>query len=394
LKLNWLRFEAALLVFCLLMGVRGRAPVFASSIPTVQIEPGSGTEAGTFGGPEVRLKDIGRILGDRSNQLVGLGLVVGLDGTGDGRGTKANTLMVANMLRNLGIEINDDELRLRNTAAVMVTAELPCVAYPGDRLDVTVSSFGDAKSLQGGFLIQTPLQAADGRIYAVAQGAISIGGYEIATGGSRAQKNIPTVGRIPAGCIVEKTLMGSLVDDGFVRIILDKPDFGTAAQVAQEINVSFPGIAEPLDNRTIKVRVPDEMTENPVEFISTLEQVRIRPDVVARVVINERTGTVIMGGNVRIAKVAVAHGNLLVDIRQQTTVSQPLPASAGETVVVEEEEIEVSEESGALKIIPATASVNDLVAALNAIGATPRDLIAILQAIDKAGALYGKLDII
>jgi len=345
------------------------------------------------GQPVARIKDIARIEGVRSNQLVGVGLVVGLAGTGDGKG--AGIQMVSNMLQKFGISVPASDLRMRNVAAVSVTAELPPFARPGDTIDVTVSSIGDAKSLQGGFLLQTPLTAADGRVYAAAQGAISIGGFGASGGGSSVQKNHATVGRIPEGAIVEGRVVSDLVRDGKITLLLHQADFTTSSRIASVINQVFtPDTARALDGSAVEVSVPAAYSDRVVDFVSTLAELPVVPDTGARVVINERTGTVVIGHRVRIATVAVAHGGLTVRIQATDVVSQPPSFSDGETVVTTEVDIEAEEQTGSVTVLRSGANVDDLVKALNAVGATPRDIIAILQAIKEAGALYGELVII
>lgn len=345
--------------------------------------------------PVVRVKDIARFQGVRGNQLVGLGLVVGLDGTGDRQG--ASVQMVANMLEKFGVGVETKALRTKNVAAVMVTADLPPFARAGSRLDVTVSSIGDAKSLQGGFLLQTPLQGADNNIYAVAQGPVSIGGFNVRSQREKAQKNHPTVGRVPEGAIVEREVPTALlgVDEGRLTLVLEQADFTTAYRVTSCLNEIFgPQTARAIDNTAIELVVPAAYRDNVIEFIAAVEEVEVTPDVAARVVVNERTGTIVIGNSVRIGAVAVAHGNLSVEIRAQTNVVQPPSFSQGETVEVVDTDIAVKEEKGQLMVLPASNTIGDLVKALNAIGATPRDIIAILQAIKEAGALYGVLEII
>lgn len=344
--------------------------------------------------PSVRIKDIARFEGIRENQLTGLGLVVGLDGTGDGRG--AGVRMVANMLSRFGITIEPQDLRSRNIAAVMVTANLPPFARVGDQLDVTVSSIGDAKSLQGGFLLQTPLQGADNQVYAVAQGPLSIGGFNVRGGSSQAQKNHPTIARGPNIAIVEREVPGDFlaISDGRLRLILNSADFTTASRTAQEINGAFgASTAEALDSGSILLTIPPGYRDNVISFLAEVEEIRVMPDTAGRVVVNERTGTVVIGQAVRIATVAVAHGNLSVTISTQREVVQPPSFSPGETAVQETTYLEVEEEEAPLVLLGA-ATIGDLVNVLNAVGAAPRDIIAVLQAIKEAGALYGQLEII
>lgn len=343
----------------------------------------------------VRVKDIAHIQGDRINQLTGLGLIIGLAGTGDGSSSMANVQMIANMLERYGLTVAPRDLRTRNVAAVMVTAELPPFARNGDNIDVVVSSFGDAKSLQGGVLLMTPLRAADGEVYAVAQGSVSIGGFNVSGGGAKVQKNHATVGRIPNGATVEREVGASFTNGNYLDLVLDSPDFTTVNRLVENINATFDtSVARALDKSTVEVLIPEEYQLDPVAFVARLEAIEVQPDTTAKVVINERTGTVVMGQNVRISTVAVAHGNLSVTITQSLEVSQPWPDSPGTTQVIPESQIEVAEEDARLMVVPSGASVNDLVKALNGIGATPRDIIAILQAVKAAGALHGELEII
>lgn len=346
--------------------------------------------------PAVRIKDIARVQGVRENQIYGLGLVVGLQGTGDSTGARANIQMIANMLESFGITVSANELRLRNIAAVMVTADLPTSLRTGDRLDVTVSSIGDARSLQGGFLLQTPLEAANGEIFAVAQGAVSIGGFIVRGGGASAQVNHATVGSVPGGAIVERELeTQDFAAGGSISMVLLEPDFTTASRLVQVINAVYEeGIARARDQATVEIEVPAGYLHNVVGFIAELEELPVQPDVNARVVINERTGTVVMGASVRIATVAVAHGNLRVQIQAAPVISQPLPLSEGISVIDREISIEVEDEPSQFAVLGGTSNVQDLVDALNAVGASPRDIIAILQAVKAAGALFGELIIL
>lgn len=370
------------------------------AVPRVTVSSvGTSSSGASIHQPTVRIKDIARFEGVRDNQLYGLGLVIGLEGTGDGRGSQANVQMVANMLERFGISIDRDALRLRNVAAVMVTADLPTFVRPGDRIDVTVSSFGDARSLQGGFLLQTPLEAADGQVYAVAQGAVSIGGFNVrAGGGAQVQRNHAAVGQVPNGAIVERTVPSNVVHGDRLTLILSEPDFTTASRVAEAINDMFtPDTARAVDRSAIELRVPSIFAEQPVEFMAIVEELTVTPDAVARIVINERTGTIVMGHRARIATVAVAHGGLSVRVEPDPQFAF-LPPNGDNgpvtPVVVETMRIDVTEEAGDVVLLQGGASVEDVVQALNAIGATPRDIIAILQAIKAAGALYGELEIL
>lgn len=381
------RVAAAVLAVFLAVAGPAAGPAFAQQ----EVAPAAPVHQ-----PPVRIKDIARLQGVRDNQLVGMGLVVGLEGGGDGRGAQANVQMVANMLVRFGIRVDQNTLRLRNAAAVIVTAELPPFYRAGDRLDVTVSSFGDARNLQGGFLLQTPLQAGNGEVYAVAQGPVSIGGFNVRAGGSGVQRNHAVVGRVPGGAIVERDSPSPRIQ-GQERLIwlLHSPDFTTAARMTEAINESFGlDIARAWDAGAVEVAVPVEFRNREVEFIAQVQGLSIVPDSPARVVINERTGTVVMGHHVRISTVAVAHGNLTVRIRPQVDVVQPPPFSGGDTVVVEQDVIDVEEAMGQVTLLQGGATVEQVVQTLNAIGVSPRDMITILQAIKASGALFGELELI
>ncbi len=365
---------------------RGAILVCVLLVALVLGAPGGGQE------PEVRIKDIARLSGVRSNQLFGYGLVVGLAGTGDSSGAFFTVQSVANMLNRLGIVVPPARLRVRNVAAVMATAELPPFAREGDRLDVTLSSLGDARSLVGGVLLQTPLQAADGNVYAVAQGPVAVGGAGESAGGSKAQINHLTVGRIPGGAIVERTVPTPVAETSVVSLVLLQPDFSTAMRVAEAINTGIGrNVAVAVDAARVDVSVPPDYPGGLVAFLARVESFTVRPDASARVVVNERTGTVVIGGAVRLLPVVVAHGSLRIEVRSEPQVSQPPPLSRGETRVVPRTQVTVTPEPGALLPIPGTNSVQDLARALNALGVTPRDLIAILQALKAAGALQGEL---
>jgi flagellar P-ring protein precursor FlgI len=346
-----------------------------------------------------RIKDIANIGGVRSNQLIGYGLVVGLDGSGDrGRGSGGKDFTIqslANMLEHMGITVNPQDIKVKNVAAVMVTAQFPPFARPGNQLDITVSSLGDAKSLQGGTLLLTPLRAVDGAVYAIGQGPISLGGFAASGAGARVQKNHPTVGLIPGGATVERGISMNLQGRDQVTITLNQPDFTTAQRVAQAINsATADGAARPVDSGTIAVAVPPTWQGNMVALVAKLESLEVTPDTIAKVVLDERTGTVVMGENVRISTVAISHGNLSIQIREQPSVSQPLPFSGGQTTVVPDTQITTEEEQRRLIVVQGGATIGELVRALNAMGVSPRDLIAIFQAIKAAGALHAALEII
>lgn len=340
----------------------------------------------------IRLKDIADVEGVRDNQLIGYGLVVGLDGTGDKRGAAFTPQSMSNLLERLGVRVDAKELNLANAAAVVVTAALPPFARPGSRVDVTLSSIGDAKTLQGGTLLMTPLKGADGQVYAVAQGSVSVGGFSVAEGGDSAKKNHPTVGRVPMGGVIERAINFDLFGHGQVRIVLREPDFITVTRVAEAINQFVGGgRARALDSASVLLPLDPKLAAAPIELLAKLEELDVDPDMTARVVVNERTGTIIIGENVRVSTVALAHGNLNISIRNETQVSQPNALAQGQTAVVENAEVSVSEEGGQLQVVNKGVNLGDVVHALNSLGATPRDLIAIFQALKKAGALQAEL---
>jgi len=343
-----------------------------------------------------RIKDVVNIEGARSNQLIGYGLVVGLKRSGDDDKTEFTFQSLANMMTRMGIVVDKKKIDLDNVAGVMVTATLPAFAKVGTQIDVVVSSMGNAKDLQGGTLLLTPLAAPDNNVYAVAQGPISIGGFSAGgAAGGGVQKNHPTVGYIPGGAIVEKDLSLHLADREKISLNLNNPDFTTSQRLATAVNLSFGEmLAQSVDAGTVEIAIPANCLKNVVGFISQVENLEIAPDAVAKVVLNERTGTVIMGENVRISTVAVAHGNLSVIIKETERVSQPLPFSEGETVITPETALTAQEETRKLVVIPQGANLGEVVRGLNAIGVSPRDLISIFQAIRAAGALQAELVII
>jgi flagellar P-ring protein precursor FlgI len=339
-----------------------------------------------------RIKDIARFEGFRENQLIGYGLVVGLDGTGD-KGI-ATMQAVANMLQRMGITVRPSDIKAKNTAAVIVTASLPPFPKPGMKVDALVSTIGDAKSLQGGTLLLTPLKGPDGRVYGLAQGPVSIGGFT-GGGGTRIQKNHPSAGKVPGGVIIEKEPSFMLSLDGNLRLFLMRPDFSVASEIEKKINNTFgPDTAIAEDSTSIKIRIPEPYMSRPVEFITMIEAIEIKMDMPAKVVINERTGTVVIGENVKLSPVAIAHGNLTIEIKTTYKVSQPpsfAPESA-ETVVVPEREVKAKEEKASLVEVSG-ATLGEIIRALNTLGVTPRDLIAILQALKEAGALKAEIEI-
>ena len=341
--------------------------------------------------PTVRIKDLADVQGVRSNKLVGVGIVMGLPGTGD-KGTMA-TQMLRNLMSQFGVTVDDKAVKTKNVAVVTLTATLPPFARSGQTIDVTVSTMGDAKSLQGGTLLQVPLKGADGNIYAVAQGPLLVGGFAAAGAAGSVAKNIVTVGRIPGGAIVERDVETDFVAGGTqVNLLLRNPDFTTSERMAGAINAAFKGTAWPIDAGRVAIVIPAQYAASPSAFIARVERLSLRPDSVARVAVNERTGTVVMGGDVRISSVAVAHGNLTVRITESPEIVQPEPFSrGGQTAVQPRTDINVEEQANQLVAIGPTSTVKDLVDALNSVGASPRDVIAILQAVKEAGALQGEL---
>ncbi len=341
-----------------------------------------------------RLKDIASFSGSRTNQLVGYGLVVGLSGTGDKRGSEFTVQSIYNMLDRMGVRVDRDTLKPKNVAAVMVTAQMPVTAKPGTRMDVTISSLGDSTSLLGGVLLVTPLKGIDGNIYAIAQGPLLVGGVSAEGAAATVSKNITTVGMIPGGANVERAIPFEFNQQEGLSIALKHADFSTAQQVAQKINDAMGGaFASAVDGGTITLMVPDQHKGNLVPLLANLENLEIRPDNRARVVVDEKTGTVVVGLNVKLAPAAVTHGNLQIEIRESAEVSQPLPFAAGQTVVVPETDIAVQEENRKLKLVEG-ASLQELVQGLNALGATPRDLISVLRTLQVSGSLHAELEVI
>ncbi|NLY76222.1 MAG: flagellar basal body P-ring protein FlgI [Firmicutes bacterium] len=340
-----------------------------------------------------RVKDIARLQGVRANQLNGMGLVVGLNGTGDS--SKANAEIVANALAKWGVQVNASDLKVKNIAVVAVTAKFPPYLHQGDTIDVQVSSVGDAKSLQGGVLLQTPLVGADGKVYAVAQGPVYVGGYSFTGRNASQQKNITTVGIISNGAIVEREVPMQLDHNGRLRWALNTPDFTTAVRLAETINDNIAiGAARALDMGLVEVLIPRERMADPISYIAEIENLPVTPDGIAKVVVNERNGTIVVGDKVRIATVAVTHRNITVKVGSETAVSQPAPFSMGQTVVTSGDRLDVQEEEGNMILMPAGTDIGGIVRALNAVGTTPQDIIAILVAIKEAGALYGVLEFI
>jgi len=342
-----------------------------------------------------RLKDLATLQGLSPAPLVGYGLVVGLNKTGDKRQTIFSTQTLANMLSRFGVEVPADQVKVENIAAVIVTAEVLPYQRTGARIDVVASSIGDARSLQGGTLLPTPLRGPMGETVALAQGPLSIGGFGGGTGGSSVAVNHLTVGRIPAGAIVQTAQTGSAMPTGTLTFALRDPDFVTASHVAQAINAHLGlVVARPIDPGSVSVAVPDRFRESVPELMAELEALPVETDIAARVVINERTGTVVVGGDVRLGPAAVAHGNLSVRITTKYQVSQPAPFSSGETTVVPNEKVEVQEGRAKLVALEEGVTLEAVTAALNQLGASPRDIIAIMQALKAAGALHAEIVIL
>jgi flagellar P-ring protein precursor FlgI len=345
--------------------------------------------------PAARVKELATIAGVRDNLLLGYGLVVGLRGTGDRQQTIFSTQTLSNVLEKMGVSVPPATLRVNNVAAVLVTATLPPYAVPGSRIDVVVNSIGDAGSLQGGTLLLTPLKASTGVVFAAAQGPVSTGGFAAGRGGADVQVNHPTVGRIPGGALVERPAPTEAPDAGGVSLLLRQPDFTTAARVAEAVNQRFEGAVARAENAgLVRVAVPVAFRGRPVEFIAALEPVEVRSDRPARVVLNERTGTVVIGKDVRIAPVAVLHGNLTIQIVTAFEVSHPGPLSPGQTVVAPQTSVTAREEKARHVLLRDGVSVEELIRSLVAIGSTPRDVIAIMQSIARAGALEAELEVI
>jgi flagellar P-ring protein precursor FlgI len=345
-----------------------------------------------------RLKDLAAIEGVRENQLVGYGIVVGLNGTGDKRQTVFSAQTLTNVLQRMGVAVNPAAILVRNTAAVMVTAALPPFAQPGTKIDISVAAVGDANNLQGGLLILTPLRAANGQVYAVAQGSVVTGGFVAGRGGNNQTVNHPTAGRVPEGAIVEQA--PPTVEPGSVlRLQLRDADFTTAARIVQAVNKllgSAGPIASAKNSGLVEIQIPSDFRNRSVEFIAQVESIQVDPDVAARIVINEKTGTVVLGSDVRISPVSILHGNLTVEIQTSYAVSQPAPFSGpgAQTVVVPQVGVGVKEDKARDVVLKEGANVDELVRALIAIGSTPRDIIAILQNLKAAGALNATIEVL
>lgn len=374
-------------------GLRGAffVPALLVFLAVLVIRCAFGPEAAASAGS--RILDIARIQGVRENQLVGYGLVVGLTGTGDKSATGFTLRSMSSLLEAMGVTIRPDEMSVKNVAAVIVTATLPPFAREGSRIDVVVSSLGDAKSLKGGILVQTPLRGADGKVYAVSQGPLSLGGFAAeGPGGTRESTNHLTVARIPNGGIVERELPVVFEESGRFEITLKQPNFTTARRVVDAITSALgPGTAGALDASTVVVESPDWTRDGIVRFLARVGELTVVPSVPARVVFNERTGTIVAGGEVVIHPVAISHGNLDIRVSATTGVSQPAPFSEGVTTIVQESGIGVRSGGGQFTVLSEGTTLSEIARALNAMGVTSRDMIAIFQAIKEAGALQAEL---
>ncbi|MCJ2089357.1 flagellar basal body P-ring protein FlgI [Methylobacterium sp. E-005] len=352
-----------------------------------------------FSGPALalsRVKDLASIEGVRQNQLVGYGIVVGLNGTGDTLNNIPFTKQsLQAMLERLGVNTRGATMRTQNLAAVMVTASLPPFAAQGTRIDVTVSSLGDAKSLQGGTLLVTPLLGADGEVYALAQGSVAIAGFAAEGAAAKITRGVPTNGRISNGANIEREIAFKLNDAKSLRLSLRNPDFTTSKRIAAAIN-DFMGAdtAEPTDPATVTIQIPARYNGNMIRLITEVEQLKVEPDQTARVIVDERSGIIVMGRDVHVSTVAIAQGNLTITITEQPQVSQPAPLSNGRTVVVPRTGVKVDTgEGNKLAVVKEGVSLRELVDGLNALGVGPRDLISILQAIKAAGALQAEIEL-
>ncbi len=348
---------------------------------------------GSIQASSARIKDITYFQNDSDVDLIGYGLIIGLDGTGDGKGTQFTTQALVNMMERMGLTVDAEQVKVKNVAAVMVTSKINASHKPGSKIDVTVSSVGDATSLQGGTLLMTPLSSLDGTVYAVAQGAVSIGGFNIQLAdGNKIVNNYTLVGRVPNGALVklQPPETGSGKD---LYLSLLHPDYTTSARIVNRINREYGTTAYAVDEGTIRIRVPDSLSHpnDRIRFISDIGGLRVAPDAIARVVINEKTGTIVAGEHVSIAPVALAHGNLSITIRSVPVISQPNAFSEGETVVTSESRVSVEEEIARVIKFPEVVTISQIAAALNEMGVTPRDIIAIFQALKETGSLRAEL---
>lgn len=341
-----------------------------------------------------RVKDLAQVDGDRDNQLVGYGIVVGL--AGDGDSNAVTTLRsIGNILERSGLSVDPTQIKAKNAAAVMITADIAAFLKPGSRIDVTVAAMGDAKSLQGAVLLQTPLVGADGRVYAVAQGAVAIGGFSGGAGGAggaTVQKNHPTVGVISNGAIVEREIPASILRDGTLTFQLHNPDFTSAARMADAINAVHPGSANPRDAASVDVKLPAAYTGREVAFLADIGSIDVSPDTLARIVINERTGTIVATSTVRLSQVAISHGSLTITVTSNLSVSQPNSFNnSGQTTVTPSTQTDVKEAKGGFSVVQEAPSIERLATALNALGVSTREMMSIFQTLKRAGALQAEL---
>ncbi len=338
-----------------------------------------------------RIKDVTTLQGDRENQLVGYGLVVGLAGDGDSQQASFTVQSIANMLQRFGVTVPADDFRSKNVAAVIVTVDIPAFVKPGARLDAVVSSLGDADSIYGGTLLQTPLLGADEQVYAVAQGAVLVGGFSVGNQQASVQQNHPTVGIVPGGAIVEREIQTRVLENQVFTLMLNNPDYVSAVSMAEKINGYFPGAARALSPNTVNVRVPTNYLGEEMTFIASVQSIEVVPDTVARVVINERVGTIVATAEVRLSEVAINHGNITVSVARTPVVSQPNAFADGRTVVTESTDLNVAEQEGGFRRLEEAPTLQDLTTALNSLGVSPREMMSILQALKTAGALHAEL---
>lgn len=371
---------------------RGAFPMMLLAI-TVSSLPCSATE------PLVRIRDITQLAGEHPNQISGFGLVTGLAGTG---GNSPTTRMFAlQVLQKMGNRadpamrenIQRSQEKTDNMSVVIVYAMLPPHAKPGQKIDITVSAFDNAKSLNGGVLVFAELLGVDGEVYAIAGGPVSTNGGSFGGNAANVVKNHPTTGRIPLGGVVEAAVPCNVFDDGIFRMLLMTPEYSTARNISQALNLYSPGCSAVVDPATVAVRLPADAAADPFRFISECQELSVEPGSVARVVINERTGTIVIGGDVKLSQVAITHGNLIVSTAETPEVSQPNPLSDGETTVVPRTSVDVSEQGGAISVLEQTVTVSDLAASLNALGVSPRDLSSIFQMLKECGALHAELEL-
>ena len=344
-----------------------------------------------------RIKDISSIKGVRDNNLIGYGIVVGLNGTGDDDKAKFTIKSLVNMLEKMGVKFDANSLKVKNVAAVIVTAKLPPFSRVGNKIDVEVASIGNAKSLKGGLLIMTPLKGGDGKVYAIAQGNLSVNGYSVKSGNtkSKAVKNHVTIGRVPNGGTIEREIKNSILENNYIDLILKNPDFTTAYRLRKTINEQFGDeYAKAIDSNTIRVSVPRGLKDNLIKFVAIVENLDVKVDTPAKIVINERTGTIVIGKNVTISSVAISHGNLNIIVEENENTKQPASFSLGTTAKTKTTKIKIKENKVDFSLLQDKVTLEDLVKALNSLGVSTRDMISIIQAIKASGSLQAELEII